>query len=294
MNRAFQTIGLAGATALFVMLIGCPVATAGPFTGKNGPIAVVKSRGNTDYLGVYSKKRKFRTLYKSVYSDPYDSDQLTDLSFSPSGTRIAFSHGWRPSRLSIANVRTGKGRYVPTGRIDAYLPSWGSNGRITFLGSTTMSNKRRGTYSVREGGGGRHRLFKAQTLAASVDQHWFVTAGGDQAASHHLDLLNDKGNRVRSIVRDRRYQFSNPAFSANGRWIAYQRNKSDTGGQAGSLFVVRRDGTHRRRLTTGNRDGAPAFSPDGRWIVFIRQHRGGSLNSNVAVLANEDDPSSVR
>jgi len=74
MIRAFQMIGLAGATALFVMLIGCPAATAGPFTGKNGRIAVVKSRGDTDYLGVYSKKRKFRTLYKSVYSDPYDSD----------------------------------------------------------------------------------------------------------------------------------------------------------------------------------------------------------------------------
>jgi TolB protein len=57
-----------------------------------------------------------------------------------------------------------------------------------------------------------------------------------------------------------------PAWSPDGRYLAYVYD---------GIWIVRADGTRRRRLTTPDRatrtiDGGPAWSPDGRRIVFSR------------------------
>jgi len=60
-----------------------------------------------------------------------------------------------------------------------------------------------------------------------------------------------------------------PAASPDGRRIVFAKKGScDT-----ALFVMRRDGTHVRRLPgTRNGDGLPAWSPDGRTIAFVGAH----------------------
>lgn len=55
-----------------------------------------------------------------------------------------------------------------------------------------------------------------------------------------------------------------PAFSPDGRTIAYARN--------GDLYSVRPDGSGLRRLTSGAElDSAPIVSPDGKRVVFERR-----------------------
>jgi len=60
-----------------------------------------------------------------------------------------------------------------------------------------------------------------------------------------------------------RFSSAAPAFSPNGRRIAFERNGV-------GILAMNVDGSGLRRLTTNPRDSFPAWSPDGRQIVFAR------------------------
>jgi Tol biopolymer transport system component len=68
-----------------------------------------------------------------------------------------------------------------------------------------------------------------------------------------------------------------PAFSANGRLIAFAGNR-DPGATTGThIYVVKVDGTGLRQLTSGSFfDSAPSFAPDGQRVVFARRAAGRS------------------
>ncbi len=69
---------------------------------------------------------------------------------------------------------------------------------------------------------------------------------------------------------------SDPAWSPDGRSIAFSADLGQYPSGQG-LYVARKDGSHRRRVTTlpatASLDGAPRFSPDGRQLAFTR-YRG--------------------
>ena len=54
-----------------------------------------------------------------------------------------------------------------------------------------------------------------------------------------------------------------PAFSPNGKRIAFQRSTV-------GIFTMNVDGTGLHRLTTNGRDSYPTWSPDGKSIAFVR------------------------
>lgn len=62
---------------------------------------------------------------------------------------------------------------------------------------------------------------------------------------------------------------SEPAFSADGRTIAFVR--------AGDVFAMRADGSGQRRLTNGPElDARPLVSPNGRYVLFERRAAAGA------------------
>jgi Tol biopolymer transport system component len=67
-----------------------------------------------------------------------------------------------------------------------------------------------------------------------------------------------------------------PAFSPNGRWIAFRSDASKYGRL--NIWAIRIDGTGLHRLTVGYGElaaGSPAFSANGQWVAFSAEAPGG-------------------
>ena len=79
-----------------------------------------------------------------------------------------------------------------------------------------------------------------------------------------LYVTSADGRDVRLLVRDA----EQPAVSTDGRTIAFVRTKS--------IWVMERDASRQKRVTSGHEDWTPAWSPDGRTIYFSRELEGMS------------------
>lgn len=66
-----------------------------------------------------------------------------------------------------------------------------------------------------------------------------------------------------------------PAFSPDGRFLAYVEDRLEAGVNFNGVFIMRADGTRSRRVTNTGPDALPdrlpEFSPDGRHLVFQRE-----------------------
>jgi WD40 repeat protein len=273
-----KLIWMGCAVALVAALAAMPASASASSTcaGRNGSIAAAGENG----LALIGPGGGVRWLL----GGPGKPDSYVwDLSFSCSGRAIAYvgDNETTCPPIEIVNVLTGKrrlfehthyrGSNFPTGGC-AFAPSFLRDGRLLF---DVVSRGKPGTYVASPDGRHRHRLFGDQVCASTADAHWFVSC-----TEHSLALLDQNGHRVRFLTplpTRRKVHYFSPSFSPDGRWIAYAR-AIDTPA-AGSyerseVYIIRRSGTHRRRLTFGQHSYDPAFSPDGRWIVFTRGDEG--------------------
>lgn len=96
----------------------------------------------------------------------------------------------------------------------------------------------------------------------------WAPAGGRIVFSDSTDLIlvNDDGSGREVIVKGD--GLGQPAWSPDGRFLAFVKGQSLESELGGALYIVRADGTGRRRLARGFEAGNPAWSPDGRSIAF--------------------------
>ena len=83
------------------------------------------------------------------------------------------------------------------------------------------------------------------------------------------------GTKVRRLARNGRA----PAWSPDGRWIAFSRDVNDR--RYVTVYVVRPDGTGLRRLSPVRVEQDWAWSPDGRWIAVQQWLRNGTPRLGV-------------
>ena len=94
---------------------------------------------------------------------------------------------------------------------------------------------------------------------------------------------HDDGSDVRRLTFDGSYNTA-PAWSPDGRWIAYETRVS---GQL-DLWLIEPDGRVNVPLVTHPRsDESPTWSPDGRQIAFSSNRRGSADIYVVDVTGND-------
>lgn len=76
-----------------------------------------------------------------------------------------------------------------------------------------------------------------------------------------------------------------PAWSSDGRSLAFESNRESPSNQLYAVFIINRDGTGLRRITPYELNANhPVFSPDGKRVVFSARHTKESDATGIAVV----------
>jgi Tol biopolymer transport system component len=188
-------------------------------------------------------------------------------SWSPDGTRIAFSFMAGKAGIFIVEADGSRSHRVTTGRTDSY-PSWSPNGgMLAFVRGLNL-------YAV-SADGRRLRPLTRITAAQGVNaaapawssdgRHIAFQLTGAKTALVVLDLSSGKLTRLG--------KGGSPSWSPDGKELVFA--------SARGLEIAGLDGSKARLLVPG--DG-PSWSPDGRKIAYWWHTSGRGLRSAVYVV----------
>ncbi|HXX92519.1 MAG TPA: M28 family peptidase, partial [Planctomycetota bacterium] len=197
---------------------------------------------------------------------------------SPDGTRIAFDwHG----DLWVCPVEGGKAERLTDDPADEEKPAWSPDGTQIAYSSDKAGNRDiyvldLGTRTTRQL---TYHSADDDSPAWSPDGKW-IAFQSNRDSNLDLPLNNNVWDLWKvpstggTAVRVTRYRGENPAWSADGKWIAYDRYSSGYGDGEHNIFLISPDGAGVPvEIASGSEDSRhPTFK--GKTVYFADEANG--------------------
>lgn len=204
------------------------------------------------------------------------------IDLSPDGSEIAFS--WDRSgtnEICVAPLVGDRIYQLTEGSDRSVCPRWSPDGRSLAFLRDAGGDERFQVWLMRRDGK-RLRQLTAETSAAHREIAWSpdgtrIACVSNLGGKRYRVEVIEVGSGARTALCDGTFGDSTPAWSPDGRWIAFSSRRESVRTNADLYLVPSAGGAAIRLETRGGVDGdalEPHWSPDGRSIAYTTSIRG--------------------
>jgi len=291
MRHVTPIVSIAAASLIALVVAGSAYSTP---AGRNGRI-------------LYQQDVNGRSQLFTVRPDGTDRRQLThgptesvNGSWSPNGKSIVFEQskaddsgaGVMIMNADGSNVRNltptgyqGDPSFTPDGKTIVFTRTDVDKYDAVWLMNTDGANQRELKSTRNKVHGDKCGCDVDAIVSPDGKTITYVRVIGDWGTNQALMSIGIDGTAVKRLTPPSFEPGVKHDWSPNSRYILFSSPGDPAPGRSGNLWIMRRDGSHRRPLTHYRNGAANAFSgsfsPDGKWIVFRKEDDKGYHLSRI-------------